>query len=166
MNRTRRVAIYIGATLAIMADTIRHLFGDSRPIDILMLVIEVLVLVIIAYEAIKETCSRRRIRAITSQLRLFLIQGQKLYDSPPPSASTTAQDDNAWSGRVQAWTDSVQKFLNEKADSAAVVFNHLPIRNDTKPRAYVSHRIERVFIDLDERLKTLRSIMEKPNVYF
>lgn len=165
--RPRRVVLYIGAILVIMADTIRHLFGDSRPIDILMLVIEALVLAIIAYEAIKEIFSRRRIRAITSQLRFFLSQGQHLYNEPPaPQAKELHPVAMAWSANVQAWTDAVQKFLSKTSEPAAVVFNHLPIRSETHQGVHVPQHIEPTFIALDERLKTLRSIMEKPNVYF
>jgi len=161
--KPKRAGIYLGAVLVITADTIRRIFGDSRPIDIAMLIIELLVLLLIAAEGVVNIFHWHSKRSTTSRLRQFLAQGQDLYDNPPPPQASE-QEGHTWEAKVQDWTKTVYSFLSEKAKLAAPVFDHAPPVFQTF--THISIRIEQLYFQLDGRLKTLLSIMEKPNVYF
>jgi hypothetical protein len=160
----RRAGIYLGVVLVITADTFRHMFGDSRPIDIAMLVIEVLVLALIAVEGIVNLVRWRSRRSITLRLRSFLAEGQKLLDNPPPPQALE-QEARVWEADVQDWTKAVHSFLDEKAKSAVTVFDHAPLGSQ-ELFTHVSRRIEHPHLKLGGQLQTLLSIMEKPDVYF
>lgn len=68
-----------------MFDLLRHLFVDARPIDWVMLIVELLVLLLIAYEVIWEPWKSRRLAATALNLAdsgealRQCAQGRKLH---------------------------------------------------------------------------------------
>lgn len=155
--------IYLSTKILVIGGTIRRIFSDTRPVDILMLVIELLVLLLIAGEVIVAVLHWRNKRSATARILVFLADGQRLHDTPP-HRQATEEEANAWIGEVKNWMRAVQSFLTNQSKSAVVVFDHHSIGQRYSLR--VSLHAENWFYELDARLKTLRSIMEKPDVYF
>jgi len=150
--------------VAHMLQAIKHMFSEVKPFDWLMLCVEVAVLLLIAGEAIFAWLHRRHKRAATIRTNALLAEGQLLADSVP---KILAGDDcaNAWIDQVKDWIKRAQSFLASDAKEAVVVFNQKTlgpyyVMMEVSPQALNwSH-------DLDSRLKSLRSIMEKPDIYF
>ncbi len=76
--------------MSAMLDTIRRMFADMRPIDTAMLIIEVLVLLLIAYEVVigikvrrKERKRKNEIEKRVKLLRNAMSEGQKIQHSWP-----------------------------------------------------------------------------------
>ena len=145
------------------ANIVGCLFGDARPIDIAILVVDVLVLALIRGEAAISFIRWRSKRAIISQLRTFLTTGQDLCDRPP-SLPASEQDALAWQKRAQDWITVVRSFFEKKAKPALTVFNHSSF--DPQMHTFVSHYIEATYLELCGKLKTLLTIIEKSDAYF
>jgi hypothetical protein len=140
----------------------RHLISNEYgPFD---RVVEFLVLALIAYEVIvfpvyhKWTVGKK-----SKVILVFLADDQRLHDTPPGSQASE-EEAKAWVDEVKNWILAVQSFLAKDAKSAVVVFNRhsIGVRYGLK----ISLFAENWFYELDARLKTLQSIMEKPDVYF
>ncbi len=141
------------------------MFGDSRPIDVVMLIIEFLVLAIIAAEAIHAIARYVRKRRITTHLFVFFLTGQELQDTVPKRSSGFNDPlVAAWNEKVNDWMNAVTDFLGNKCShQAAVSFRHYI----TKQRlaANISPDAEVLYMALETRLDNLRSIIEKLDVY-
>jgi len=135
----------------------------TRPIDLWMLVIELLVLLLIAGEGITGIIHWRRKNSATKHLLKMLCDGQQLHDSAPHR--TASQDAvEAWNEEVDKWFVLVQDYLVKKSEAAVVVFCRCALSQRYSLR--ISERSTSRFYELDSRLKNLQSIMEKPDVYF
>src|SRR5207248_1009268 len=121
----RRV-VYLATIALVMLDTLRRIFGDSRPVDLLMLVIEFLVLAIIAGELIYVVIRHFRKQRITKRLFLMFLEGQTLQDAAPVRTFGPNDPEVAdWKKRVGSWVSDVTVFLNQKCSrQAAISFRH------------------------------------------
>lgn len=163
MINPRRRGLYLSVVILIMLDTLRRMFCDTRPIDVAMLVIELLVLFVIAIEGIVSVVRWRAKRITTFRLRKFLTDGRDLYDNAP-FVQASQHDALMWEQKVKNWEKDVRAFLVENAEFAVFVFDHAPLGIPT--HVFVSNYIQHIHARFDGVLQTLLSIMEKPDVYF
>jgi hypothetical protein len=159
-----RLLVYLSLNFAAMWVTLKHIFGDAKPFDWLMLSIEVLVLALIAYEVVTSVKHRRRnARRIASIFKL-VRQGQDIENSFPPYQSDEAIV-TAWINKVVAWDTETRNTLAQFSPQAAASYAY----DSSKPGVHyrgVNPNAHHRFIFLKSRLDNLRSIMEKPDGYF
>jgi hypothetical protein len=86
----RERGLQIGAALLILCDTIRRMLEGTRPIDLWMLVIELLVLLLIAYEvgigifrSRQDKKRAQQVQARSEKIREVITAGQKLQHDVP-----------------------------------------------------------------------------------
>jgi hypothetical protein len=148
-----------------MLDTIRRMFADNRPIDNVMLVVELLVLLLIAYEVWIGILERRKerkrkndVREKVSALRNAMFEGQKIQHSWPKIGGSRAECEAA----LNSWFEQTTKLLRSYSAHAETAFLcEVP----EPPNKYGS--IEAVFhySRLMQRITNLQGIIEKPDVY-
>jgi hypothetical protein len=139
-----------------------RIFSEARPIDWLIVVIDLLVLLWIAADIVKIPHRWKR-RSAIGHIAALLADGESLLtDRPTPQASNDQA--TAWVESVKSWIVDVHSLLAKDAMRALAVFGHWPVgpRSETA----VHSLAESWFFELDARLSALRSIMEKPEVYF
>jgi hypothetical protein len=134
-----------------------------------MLVIELLVLAAIGAEGVYAVYRHYHKGRITKRLFSFWEAGQRLQLSVPVGNPGGDQDKAAetaaWNKKVTLWDNEVANFLGEKCSNQAVVsFRHHVV----KPRlgTRITFASEPFYVSLEAELENLRSIMEKPDVYF
>jgi hypothetical protein len=146
---------------------VRLVFLDDkiRPFDWLMLLIEVLVLAVIAHEAVYRPWKIRR--WLRTVFQCFL-KGQALENSAPATGSAVADEDTikTWKNAVQDWVNQTWRVLNGYSPQAAAAFLHGRVEPGLSfshvPHAHDCHNY---YLALLARMESLRSIMEKPDVY-
>lgn len=168
----RRRILYLSIVLLIMLDTCRRmLLADTnltepiRLIDWVMLVVEILVLVIIAAEAVYGIVKHYRIRRITKIILVFIEEGQILQGKVPRDVFVADDTIVGWNNSAQIWMDSVETFLKVKCSRhAAATFRHY-IPNQQWSGVLLENN-KKLYMDLLMRLENLQSILENPDVYF
>lgn len=150
--------------LLIILDTLRRILGDAKPIDIWMLVIEILVLAIIGAEAgyavVHGISRRHKLRTIYK-----LVADGRILQKDAPRGAANVEIIAAWEIAVNKWQTNTENQLKEYSAQAEVAFlQETPI--PSVPYGRVSWQIDKLFDSLNMRLANLRSIMEKPEVYF
>jgi len=140
-----------------------RLFNEARPIDWLIVAVDLLVLLWITAADIVKIPHWRRSRRARKRIVAFVAEGESIEEARP---TAVASDDeaNAWIERVKSWTVGVHSYLAKHALQAVTVFGHA----EPQPQAGSAvHPLAAKWLsDLDARLSALRSIMEKPNLYF
>lgn len=161
----RRYSISIGIVLLAVLDTFRRILYGARPIDSTMLVVEILVLVLIAWEFVGGRFHRWKLQRRINRLFPCFTQGQQLYQNVPAVAADLAAS-TAWVEQVEDWTQRTSKLLASYSSKASVSFLHESgglVNRDF-------HRIHTTayapYVQLLERLNSLRAILEKPDIYF
>ena len=152
--------------LLIMLDTLRRMFSDTRPVDVSMLVIELLVLLIIGIEggiALVGWCRRRKKIAKVGE---FMIRGQSIQ-SKAPVGQASQQNLTEWISLAEAWEKETNNYLSKYSAQATAAF----LQDVSTAMMSVSYNrvtpdIRVQFERFSTRLINLRSIMEKPEVYF
>ena len=164
-EKGRHYTLRIGVVLLIMLDTLRHIFSGTRPIDAVMLVVELLVLAIIAVEALVHLMHWFKIRRRMKRLRERFAEGQALHHAPP-SMGTAPEEALAWNRKVEAWIDVTKALLDGYSAQASMSFQHDPGREF---RLAATHKIataaELAYTRLQDCLNNLREIIENPDVY-
>ena len=108
-----------------MCNTLRRLLSDVRPFEYVMLVLEALVLLLIAYEVGSGIWHRLRRHRRSKRVLKYLLQGQALKSSVPTQAAPLAEV-NEWRSQVQEWTDSTNRMLKRYSSEASASFLPLP----------------------------------------
>jgi hypothetical protein len=145
-----------------LLNTGRRMFAGSRPIDIVMLVVELLVLAIIAIEYGGHVWEKRRIKVRLAAIRSSYSQGQRLQLNAPRGLGVS-QASQEWTASVRQWIDDTRSLLQLYSDQAAASFVHDPIDS---PQVHHTIPDPVTYALLATRLSNLRGIMEKPEVYF
>jgi hypothetical protein len=164
---SRGLAIRFCLVAMIMCDTIRRMVEGTRPIDWILLVIEIAVLAVIAIEygerKYKETRRGKRLAAILVQLS----KGQEIQSQAPPAGTTDESIATAWIERVEAWNADTLKLLAGYSSQAATAFVHESGGPSLTYRGVTgTAQARNWYSGLQSRLNNLQSIMEKPEVYF
>ena len=137
-------------------------FSESTAYAISMWVMEFLVLALIAYEIGDAAWRQHIVKKRLKVLFQAMDKGHKLLESPPPPNST--QDNTkSWHKSVESWIDNTRAILKGYSLHAEASFMHDEHAIIAGP-PHTSAPL--IFLLLTQRLNNLRSIMEKPEVYF
>lgn len=170
----RKRVLYIVAVVVIVLDTFRRIFVGSRPIDILMLVIELLVLMLIGFEVGTALWHKLKMRRRRSALLPYLERGQKLLSSTPEEPVVAYAGIEEWIQQVKSWTSDTRNFLDRYSSNASFAFMST-VRSGTVQRAarrpddtpfLVSGRLGDAYQLLQSKLDNLRRIVAQPEAYF
>ena len=156
------------------------MFEGVRPFDWVMLVVEILVLLLIAWEIGREEYFRRNdrnrkaaLKKIADGISGFIERGQKLVIEVPE-----CRDDfspcHAWMGRVAQWSYETIQFLSTHSPAASAAFllvgDSQSLDNVVRKRDGSSFRVagnlREWYQELSVRLSNLHGIKEKADVYF
>jgi hypothetical protein len=151
----------------IVPDALRCLFFDVRPFEYLMLVIEVLVLLLIAYEVGSGVWHRIRRTRRSRRVLTRLSDGQALQHAAPRRSADPATI-SLWTSNVRAWIDETNTLLCKYSLEASIAFLHNRGGADTSfgsALREVADGAQDPYVTLQERLNNLRSIIENPEVY-
>jgi len=144
-----------------MLDTMRRLFAGSRPVDILMLVIEFLVLALIAYEVGGAVLGKRRTRQRLMVIRGLLVKGQALQQRAPKGPGITdARRDRGKD--VDLWERETSHVLDSYSSQAVASFMY---DSGIVGTVYPWVADSKHYAGLVLHLQNLKSIMEKPDIY-
>src|SRR2546427_12143829 len=77
----RRRLLYLAVVTLVILDRLRRMLAGTRLIDWVMLVVELLVLFLIAYEVVENVLHKRKMRRNISALVPFVQRGQALQTS-------------------------------------------------------------------------------------
>jgi len=161
-------------------DAIRRLFYGTRPIDAVMIVIELLVLIVIAWEALSTYTHRKKMLRMVSMVSPYAERGLELQHSAP-SRFVAEHDQHAyltlaaqWKKRFHAWDKETKEFLSSVSQKAASLYLQFLSSEDTPHFAVdadgntvrLFHDISGTYQVLQSRLSNLRRIMENPSAYF
>lgn len=151
----------------VMLDTLRRMLGDSRPIDQLMLGIEFLVLLLIAYEVgmgIKDRWTEKRRKNLVEkrvgEMRNAIVKGQAIQTAAPKSMDASVAK---WASDVDTWEIETRKLLQSYSAQAETAFM---IDVPFNPNSFGSIGEPFRYGKLVSRLQNLRGIIEKSEVYF
>jgi hypothetical protein len=138
----------------------------TRPIDLWMLIIELLVLLLIAYEVVIGVWSKVRTSRRVTTIFQYMARGQDLQAHAPP-AGTDVSIPAAWVASVQEWIQQTHDFLAQYSPQAAASFIHDSGGASVQYSGVSSYSQARDWYrTLVSRINNLRRIMEKPDVYF
>jgi len=132
------------------------------PIDWLMLAIELLVLVVIAGEALLSWRSWRGKCKKRAQILALISKGQVL-ERCPPNFNEVARV-NEWVQQVGSWAKETDNFLKTCSPQASAEFlSNLGVSPLSYPQ--MAPGAELWYKTILVRLSNLRNIMEKPDTY-
>jgi hypothetical protein len=140
-------------------------FQGTRPIDILMLVVEVLVVLLIFGEMAVHANRYLRHRRRSRKLLIQLLEGQKLQ-AEPPGTSADSPLVVPWRTATKEWADETNALLLKYSQAASAAFLHDVGGADASfGFGHVNSSAQPDYIRLQGRLNNLRSILENPDVY-
>ena len=134
-----------------------------REIDWWMLAIELLVLIVIAGEALLALRNWRNKKNKVAKIFLLMAKGQRLQESAPTQQEFTRVDE--WAGQVRTWLIETNDFLKACSPQASAAFL-LNFDAPTVHYAHIAQGAHDCYITILVRLKNLRNVMEKPDTYY
>jgi hypothetical protein len=156
------------------------MFEGIRPFDWLMLVVEVLVLVIIAYEFIAEALRRRTdqkrrlfLNALVLRLSPLIDEGERIRSTAPDPLATTQYFITRWTDSVSSWTKKTEALIAGHSSSASATF--MLISESQCVDDAVSYHGHHFFLSgptsethkaLTLHLENLRRMVDRPEAYF
>jgi hypothetical protein len=151
--------------LAILVDTFWRITRGAKPVDYVVIVIELLVLLVILLEGVAHFIHWYRIKRRKRRLRPVLAEGQSFQQAGP---SIMQGQDNAlmqkWMADVTKWIVATEALLDRYSPEASASFSHdeqgLGLRHRPilfSPEGHYSH--------LTQRLNNLRNIIENADEY-
>jgi hypothetical protein len=147
--------------ILILLDTIQRLFGDTRPIDWLMLIVEVLVLILIAYEVAKPMIRRFRVRRRIAVVLGCVSEGMQLKQE---ASRLTVPDLDRWKDSIQTWSNTAFEKVNRMSPQAGDRFANV---TSLRASSYLGiiPEAQDIYALLIYRLEVLRAIAGEPDVY-
>jgi hypothetical protein len=124
--------------------------------------IELLVFVIVGFEALSRLWRQRVVAKRAAATFYAFAEGQQLQKTVPP-ASESAVVIAKWKNAQRMWVIYTKQLLQSYSASAEVCFNHEP-RAVIAPPCGISAPAE--YEALVVRLNNLRNILENPGSYF
>jgi hypothetical protein len=146
-----------------------------------MLVVEVLVLALIAYEVIvgvrrhrRKRERKQRIGHITAGLSVFMEQGKALQGGVPCHELARELEADLWMVEADKWATEAGEFLAAHSSTASVAFRLTPgtgtmamvVQNSEGATFTIDGRQRHAYQRLVSRLENLSGIIETPEVYF
>ncbi len=163
-----------------MSRTIAHLIEGTRPLDWIMLIVEILVLFIIAYDFIAErfrrwTDKKRRsfLDALVLQLSPLLDEGNRIRLTIPDPLATTPFFISRWIDIASSWTEKTKTVIASYSSSASAAF--MLISDSQWVDDAVSYHGHNFFLSgptleaykaITLHLENLQRMMDRPEMYF
>lgn len=156
-----------------MSDILRRMFGEARPIDDLILIVDFLVLVAILWFEGPEYLRKRRVNRRVKRLVKVMSAGRDLLKMRPKELGSSfpeeIEDESslvAWQERVRLWLMDARQFLGTYSSPASVTLTDdlPPLQYATQAASYWSALEWNTM--LTDLLNKLHDIMEKSDVYF
>ena len=144
-------------------NTFLHVFTESRPVDVMIAVGELLVLLMIAYELFARTMHKRSVARRLNDLFYAIAEGQELQATARQLRDERSSGAGEWSDAVQEWVKVTRKTLERCSAQAVISFMHDPDLTLTHVGSLAPLS---EYESLVLRLNNLRSIMEHPEAYF
>jgi hypothetical protein len=167
----RRLSVYFVISLVITCRTIMHMFEGARAIDWVMLVIEALVLILIAYEVVIAHLDRRGARMRkqatdrrSEAIRELVSKGHVLLASAPRFGENDMIVAK-WKDSLRDWNVEVQTLLKSYSSQALASYNQGIPKSASFP-GLAAGNVQGDYSFLLMRLDNLQNIMEKPDVYY
>jgi hypothetical protein len=101
-----------------------RLFGDARPIDILILIVDFLVLGVIVFEYVGGRYHKRKMNSYVSGLLPFQKRGQDLLRNAIDPIRRPDQL-NPYVNSLEGWSAETEHFLAERSQAAHFAFIHV-----------------------------------------
>lgn len=139
-----------------------RLFSEARPVDWLIIVIDLCVLLWIATADIVKLPRWWKRRCTVKGIAAFLVQGEALQRDRPIERSS-GEEANAWVEAVKSWVVAVHSFLAKDAVRALAVFGHRSA--SPPPETSVQPLVVEWSLELEARLTALRTVTQKPEDY-
>lgn len=139
-----------------------------------MFILELLILLVIVGEVLLPYFVRQREQKKRGEIFKRIIDGQTLLDTAPfgrgSLANAAKQDDLAiavdWATKVDSWIEETKRYLQDQCSpEAAAVFK----MNDGMPTGFFAAlpvEAQRQYRQLLVRLRNLRAIVERPEIYY
>jgi hypothetical protein len=140
-----------------------RVLAQSQPIDLAILGIEVLLLLVLAYQQFTRIVHKRRLNKQLSKLFYALAEGQELQAIAPDTIDENSVNLGKWKRAVRNWMDVTRTILEGCSGNAVISFAHDPVLTLTHA-GRMSARSE--YESLIARLNNLRCIMEHIDAYF
>lgn len=140
-----------------------HVFTESRPVDLVIVIGELLVLLLIAYELVARAIHKRSVAKRLNELFYAIAEGQELQATARQIAGERSPGAGEWSHAVQEWIKVTRKTLEHCSAQAVISFMHDP---DLTLTHLGSIAALSEYESLVLRLNNLRCIMEHPEAYF
>ena len=163
----RRRGLHLAAGALAMGDLSHRVWSmmtdGARPIDWIVLLVDVCVLVAILWFEFPEWWHKRAIARHKAKVLEFWTNGQKLQASAP----THQHPDNqpSWLGAVKSWNSETREFLQSCSPWAEASFLH-ETSTQLPPGAHaVTNQSREAYRVLLIRLDNLKTIMENPHEY-
>jgi hypothetical protein len=160
----RRRPVRLLVLVLIMLHILRAWFSGWSKADIWLFIADGLIVLLILREDIWKLCGwlrrRHRIKAIFQRMN----QGQRLQQTAPSGGDDEAKVED-WNKSVDTWNRETFTLLGNYSPQAAASFIHQGYR-PTLSYHGVAQQAQNRYHALGDRLDNLRSIMEKPDVYF
>jgi hypothetical protein len=143
------------------------MFIGVRPFDWLMLVVEILVLALIAYEIAITLWRKHVVNVRVARLFQQMSKGQELQKSAPHSLNTDSRMvAGRWVQSAREWSRETESLLASYSAQATAAFV-LDTSGEMPPwYASIESSAQNQYSTLVVQLDNLRGIMEKPDVYF
>jgi len=133
-----------------------------RPIDWVMLVVEVLVLAPIAVEIAPALVHKIKAKKRQKVLFSLLVKGQSILNRAPNAFEQTPV--HAWGLSVDQWSKEVTAVLAGYSEHAVALFNHQS--QVGMPFHHIATGAWPHYGKLSAQVENLRSIIEKPEIYY
>ena len=147
--------------LLIACDTLRRAFAGVKSIEWIMLVLEALVLILIAYEVAHNVITERKRRKAIKAAVTMMTEGAFLQQR---ASSLRDEDVQSWLQDVKRWSVDTSGKLDRFSTQASSAFSF--VEAEERSFARVHGDANRAYCDLRMRVEMLRRIMENPDAYF
>jgi hypothetical protein len=155
------------AAALMMLDAIRRFFGDFRPADWTLCLLEIIFVGVILWLDLPERFHRNKVRRRLRFVHARIADGQRLHESAPPAGTTDIALVDPWIGAVRQWIDQTNEALSKYSVAAGLSFNSRKVAPDVIFNGVTGTSNARGWYgELLHRLSNLQNIMEKAEVYF
>ena len=144
-------------------NTLPHAFTEYRPVDMVILLVEFLVLLVIVCQLVARTMHKRAVAKRLMELFYAMAEGQELQAIAPHRTDERSASSGKWRQSVQQWITQTSKMLERCSAQAAISFIHNPDLTLTHPNGIAAPS---EYESLVVRLNNLRGIIEHPDAYF
>jgi hypothetical protein len=155
--------LWFGTHAGVHMSALFRVLAHSQTIDLAILGVQVLVLLMLAYQQFSRISHKRKLDKKLSILFYALADGQELKALAPDLLDGDAASIGKWKRAVHDWVDATRKMLEGCSGNAVISFMQNPdlrVTDSDRTNALTDYN------SLTTRMNNLRSIMEHIDSYF